>query len=117
MATYGFWKVAADDPGHVAVVSPEGESITAGTLLGEANRVVHALRAMGLKRGDTIAAMTTNEPATLELYLAATQAGLYITPINSHLAPPEVAYIVGDCDARAVFASPRTVDIAATALD
>ena len=30
----------------------------------------------------------------LELYLAATQAGLYITPINSHLAAPEIAYIV-----------------------
>ncbi|HEY8087491.1 MAG TPA: AMP-binding protein, partial [Polyangiaceae bacterium] len=117
MATYGFWKVAQDDPDHVALVTPAGESITAGALLGEANRVVHGLRAMGLKKGDTIAAMTTNEPATLELYLAATQAGFYVTPINSHLAPPEVAYIVQDCDARAVFASARTVDVCGQALD
>ncbi|HEY6460574.1 MAG TPA: AMP-binding protein, partial [Polyangiaceae bacterium] len=105
MATYGFWKVAEDDPGHVALVTPAGERVTAGALLAECNRVVHGLRALGLRRGDTIAAMTTNEAATLELYLAATQAGLYVTPVNSHLAPPEVAYIVEDCDARAVFAS------------
>src|SRR5580700_4243348 len=117
MATYGFWKVAQDDPAHVAVISPAGEAITAGALLGECNRVVHGLRKLGLKRGDTIAAMVTNEPAMLELYLAATQAGLYITPINSHLAPPEVAYIVSDCDAKAVFASSRTVDVCAQALD
>jgi long-chain acyl-CoA synthetase len=117
MATYGFWKVAQDDPKHVAVITAAGDRISAGELLGEANRVVHGLRALGLKRGDTIAAMTTNEPATLELYLAATQAGFYITPINSHLAAPEVAYIVSDCDAKAVFASPRTVDVCAQALD
>lgn len=117
MATYGFWKVAQDDPAHVALVTPTGESITAGALLGEANRVVHGLRALGLKAGDTIAAMVTNEAAMLELYLAATQAGFYITPINSHLAPPEVAYIVADCDAKAVFASPRTADACGQALD
>jgi long-chain acyl-CoA synthetase len=61
--------------------------------------------------------MLTNEPAMLELYLAATQAGLYITPLNSHLAVPEVAYIVSDCDAKAVFASARTADACAQALD
>jgi long-chain acyl-CoA synthetase len=117
MPTYGFWKVATDDPGHVAVVTPDGEKITAGALLSESNRIVHALRARGLRRGDTIAAMLTNEPAMLEVYLAATQAGLYVTPINSHLVAPEVAYIVGDCDAKAVFASARTVDVCAQALD
>ncbi len=117
MATYGFWKVAESDPEHIAVVTAEGQKISAGELLGESNRVVHALRARGLRRGDTIAAMLTNEPAMLEVYLAATQAGLYITPINSHLAAPEIAYIVSDCDAKAVFASARTVEVCAEALD
>src|SRR5258708_4020837 len=117
MATYGFWKVAGDDPRHIAVITAEGREIAAEELLCESNRVVHALRARGLRRGDTIAAMLTNEPAMLEVYLAATQVGLYITPINSHLVAPEVAYIIGDCDAKAVFASARTVDVCAQALD
>ena len=42
--------------------------------------------------------------------LAATQAGWYITPINSHLTGPEVAYIVEDCDAKALFCSARTAE-------
>jgi long-chain acyl-CoA synthetase len=117
MAKYGFWKLAQENPTHLAVVTPTGETVTAGELLGEANRVVHGLRALGLKKGDTIAAMVTNELAMLELYLAATQAGFYITPINSHLAPPEVAYIVQDCDAKAAFVSARTAPIMAQALD
>ncbi len=32
----------------------------------------------------------------IELYLAATQAGLYLVPINHHLAGPEIAYILAD---------------------
>jgi long-chain acyl-CoA synthetase len=117
MANYGFWKVAQDNPKHLALVDVDGSEHTAGELLGEVNRVVHGLRALGLKHGDTFAAMVTNEAAMLELYLAATQAGLYVTPINSHLAPPEVAYIVQDCDAKAVFCSARTADIMRQAAD
>jgi long-chain acyl-CoA synthetase len=111
MATYGFWKIAQDNPGHVALIEPDGRKHTAGELLGEANRVVHGLRALGLKHGDTLAVMLTNEAAMLQVYLAATQAGFYITPINSHLTAPEVAYIVQDCDAKALFCSARTVDV------
>src|SRR5580700_6015209 len=111
MATYGFWKIAQDAPEHVALIEPDGRKHTAGELLAEANRVVHGLRALGLKHGDTIAAMLTNEAAMLQVYLAATQAGWYVTPINSHLTAPEVAYIVQDCDAKALFCSARTVDV------
>ena len=81
----GFWKLAQEAPDAIAVIDPLGRELTAGSLLGAANQVVHGLRALGLKRGDTIAVALKNEVAMLELYLAATQAGLYITPINSHL--------------------------------
>jgi long-chain acyl-CoA synthetase len=111
MATYGFWKIAQDNPEHLALVEADGRKHTAGELLGEANRVVHGLRALGLKPGDTFAAMLTNEAAMLQVYLAATQAGFYVTPINSQLTAPEVAYILSDCEAKALFCSPRTLDV------
>ena len=117
MATYGFWKLAQEEPSHLAVVEPDGREISAGELLANANKVVHGLRALGLKPGDTIAAMLTNEVAMLELYLAATQAGWYITPINSHLTGHEVAYIVKDCDAKAIFCSARTTEACRLAAD
>jgi long-chain acyl-CoA synthetase len=110
MAKYGFWKLAQDDPSHVAVVEPSGKKVTAGELHASANQVVHGLRALGLKPGDAIAVMLSNEVAMLELYLAATQAGLYIVPINSHLTGPEVAYIVADSDAKALFCNDKTGD-------
>src|SRR5262249_26928177 len=93
MSEVAFWAYAQKNPSYVAVVDVDGREITAGELSASANQLVHGLRALGLKRGDAIAAMVVNEAAMIELYLAATQAGFYITPINSHLAPPEVAYI------------------------
>ena len=34
MAEYGFWNLAQQDPSHLALVTPEGEELTAGALLG-----------------------------------------------------------------------------------
>jgi hypothetical protein len=36
MASFGFWRVAQDDPAHVAVVTADGEHISAGQLLASA---------------------------------------------------------------------------------
>ena len=110
MTGIGFWKLAQEDDKHVAIVDADGREITAGELLRASNQLVHGLRALGLKRGDAIAVMLKNEPAFLELFLAATQAGFYITPINSHLTASEVAYIVQDCEAKALFCCDRTGD-------
>jgi long-chain acyl-CoA synthetase len=40
-----------------------------------------------------------------EVLLAAFQIGLYVVPVNTHLAPGEVAYIVRDSGARALVAT------------
>jgi long-chain acyl-CoA synthetase len=112
----GFWRLAQEEPSRVAVIAPDGRVITRGELLAAANQVVHALRARGVRRGDTIAAVLSNEVAMLELFLATWQAGFYLTPINGHLTGPEIAFIVDDCEARAVFACARTADATRRAL-
>src|SRR5581483_11257846 len=71
------------------------------------NRLTHALRGLGLGRGDALAIVLPNERAFVEAYLAAMQAGLYLTCINFHLTGPEIAYIVGDCGATALLVSER----------
>jgi long-chain acyl-CoA synthetase len=108
--TFAFWKLAEEDPSRVALIDAEGREVTAGELLSASNQIVHGLRALGLQPGDAIAVMLTNEVAMIELYMAAVQAGWYMTPINSHLTAAEVAYIAGDCDAKAMFCNPRTAD-------
>jgi long-chain acyl-CoA synthetase len=113
----GFWKLAQEEPERVAVIEPDGRETSAGALLRAANQLVHGLRARGLRPGDAIAAVLTNEVAMLELFMAAWQAGLYLTPINSHLASPEIAHIVGDSEAKVLICSERTAEVTRRAAD
>ena len=107
MSETGFWKLAEADPARIAVIEPDHTPVSAGDLLAGANQIVHGLRALGLEEGDVIAAVLPNSSTVLELFLAATQAGLYFTPINHHLAGPEIAYIVEDSEAKALFGHER----------
>jgi long-chain acyl-CoA synthetase len=103
----GFWRRAQDEPDWVAVVEPDGTEHAAGDLLSRVNQLTHALRAHGLKPGDGIASLLPNGIAPVELYLAALQAGWYLTPINWHFTAPEAAYIAADCGAKAFFVHER----------
>jgi long-chain acyl-CoA synthetase len=66
-------------------------------------QVAGAMTAIGLKEGDTIALMLRNEPALMDVMLAARQLGLYFTPLNWHFKSEEAAYIMRDCGAKALF--------------
>src|SRR5262245_8214807 len=107
MTELGFWKLAQSDPRALALVDPDGREWTRGELLAAANRLVHGLRALGLGRGDCVAAVLPNSAEMIQLYLAIAQAGMYLSPINHHLTAPEIAYIVGDSEARAFFGAER----------
>jgi long-chain acyl-CoA synthetase len=110
MAPLGFWNFAQRDPGALALVDPEGREWTRGEMLAACNRIVHGLRGLGLVRGDCVAAVLPNGAPMFQLYLAIAQAGMYLTPINHHLTAPEIAYIVGDCEAKAFFGAERFAD-------
>ncbi len=107
MAQLGFWSFAQRDPGALALVDPDGREWTRGELLGAANRVAHGLRALGLGHGDCVAAVLPNGAPMLQIYLAIAQIGMYLTPINHHLTAPEIAYIVGDSEARVLLGAER----------
>jgi long-chain acyl-CoA synthetase len=55
-------------------------------------QVAGAMAAIGLKEGDTIALMLRNEPALMDIMLAARQLGLYFTPLNWHFKSEEAVY-------------------------
>ncbi len=107
MGELGFWNVARSDPGRLALVDPDGAEMTAGELWAECNKLVHGLRALGMKPGDTIATVLPNSAAMIEVYLAVMQAGLYLVPINHHLTGPEIAYILQDSEAKAFVCHAR----------
>ncbi len=104
----GLAEVARRHPDRPAVVTPDGEVIGFGALGARVNAVSHHLRALGLGEGDVVAAVVPNGPEYLELVLATAQVGMYFVPVNRHLSPPEVAFIVGDSGARVLVADAGT---------
>lgn len=94
---------AARTPDKAAIHSPRGDR-SFDMLNANANRLVRALRGAGLKAGDGIALLCGNTPEFIEVYSAALRSGLRLTPINWHLTAEEVAYIVADCEAKALIA-------------
>ncbi|MCC6641036.1 MAG: acyl-CoA synthetase [Deltaproteobacteria bacterium] len=112
-----FWRHAERNPGALALVTPDGRTVTAGELLTESNRIVHGLRALGLSKGDCFATVLPNGLEMLALELAALQAGFYVTPVNHHLTGPEIAYIASDCEAKALVTHERFAPAVTAAAD
>jgi long-chain acyl-CoA synthetase len=117
VGSLGFWARAQQSPDWIAVVEADGAEHRAGDLLARVNQITHGLRALGLQPGDGIASLLPNGAAPVEVYLAALQAGWYITPINWHFATPEVGYILADCEAKAVFVHERFAPAGTAAAD
>lgn len=57
----------------------------------------------GLRPGDHVALLVGNRAEFFEAFLAGMLAGLWVTPVNTHLSPTEVDYILHDCGARIIF--------------
>ena len=98
---------AARAPDVLAVVDPQERRWSRGELASATNRMSRALLRAGLSPGDVLAIVAPNCFEYLCVYLAATQVGLYVVPVNWHLPAREIQHILEDCRARALFAHER----------
>lgn len=94
-------------PQKLAVQEVAGRSRTFGELNANANRIARLLRARGLAAGDAVALLCSNRVEFADVLVATLRTGLRLTPVNWHLTPEEVAYVVNDCEAKALFADIR----------
>jgi acyl-CoA synthetase (AMP-forming)/AMP-acid ligase II len=83
-------------PDAVCVLDPE-LTLTFAQVDERAARLLGALRAAGLERGDRIALLAHNRAEHLELMVAAQRGGFVLVPLNWRLAVGELARIVADC--------------------
>ena len=95
-----FW--AEDRPDRVAL-DGDDLTLTYGELEDRSARVASGLAAMGLRKGDRIAWIGKNSTTYFALFFGAARAGVVMVPIGWRLAPPEMAWILDNCDARALF--------------
>jgi long-chain acyl-CoA synthetase len=104
-------RVARTAPDRPAVALGARRWATYAELAGRAARRAGALRGrLGLARGDRIAIVMTNAPEYVETLLGAWWAGLAAVPVNAKLHPKEIAWILADSGARAVFATRDLAD-------
>jgi fatty-acyl-CoA synthase len=68
-----------------------------------ASRLAGALRGTGINAGDRVAFLSLNCHRLLEAYYGVLEAGAVLLPLNIRLAPGEVAHILNDSGAKALF--------------
>lgn len=69
-------------------------------LWGEANRLAHGLRSLGVGKGDRVGIFLPMLPETVAAVLACAKLGAIFTPIFSGYAAPAAAARLADCGAR-----------------
>lgn len=106
--TVGFFNLAAENPDGLAVVEDE-RRFTWSEFDDRVNRIGHALLDAGIERGDHIALIMGNRSEFMEVLGAALKTGIIVTPVNWHLTGEEAAYIVDNCDARALVVDEQFV--------
>jgi len=105
-------KDVADRKGSdFAVIDELGET-TWSDFNDRVNQVIHLLRDMGLQPGDTIAVMSGNRRELFEVAAAAVHTSLVFVPVNWHWVSKELAYVLADSDAKALFVEDQFADVA-----
>ncbi|HEX6449668.1 MAG TPA: AMP-binding protein, partial [Trebonia sp.] len=117
MNAIGLWTIAKNSPDKLAVVDPDGTELSYGQFAADADRYANGLQALGLRPGSCVAMMLPNGADALALFFAAFETGLYVVPVNWHLAATEVAHILKDSGAEAFVAHERFAQAAVGAAD
>ncbi len=94
-----------------AVYDPDGTAHSFAAVNANANRLVRLLRSRGLVAGDSVALVCSNRVEFVEVLAATLRCGMRLTPVNWHLSADEIAYVIGDCEAKAVIAEPRSTAV------
>ena len=94
------------------IMAESGEIVTYGQLDQRSNQAAQLFRSLGLKKGDHIGMMLTNNRQFLEICWGAQRAGLIYTPISTHLMLDETSYILKNCGAKLFIACLPLAEVA-----
>jgi len=101
---------ARQTPDKVAVICGD-ERLTFAELHETTDRLANSLRPLGVGVGDRVALQLQNTVEFVRAFMAVTKAGGISVPVNTRLAPGEIAYILADSAPKAVFLSDETRDV------
>ncbi|MGB7405798.1 MAG: AMP-binding protein [Pacificimonas sp.] len=100
-------------PEKAAIIMAEsGETLTYAELEARSNRAAQLFRAKGLKRGDVVAFMLTNDIDYLPLCWGAERSGLVFVAVSTKLSADEASYILENSGAKLFVASASLAEVA-----
>jgi len=105
--------IEPDRPAYMMAGS--GRTVTYRELVTASREIAALLWSRGLRDGDCIAILLENSEAFLQIAWAAQRMGLRYVGLSTGLHPSEIAYILDDSDAKAIFTSPILIENAAAA--
>src|SRR5262245_37947503 len=107
MNEYGLRHFASRNFDAPALIEHDGTIWSRGALLELADGIARGFAAAGLAPGEVVAIVAPNCAEYVATYLAGITAGLYVVPVNWHLAAPEVDYLIRNSRAQAIVAHAK----------
>ncbi|MCL6612096.1 MAG: AMP-binding protein [Peptococcaceae bacterium] len=107
-------------PHKEAVVEYRGgerKSLTFHQLNGACNRFARAVRGLGLRKGDRVAAICLNSTEYVISLYGLAKGGFVSVPVNPGLNPRELAYVLNHSEAKALIVDDAFVPLLAKHLD
>ncbi|MDG4830752.1 long-chain fatty acid--CoA ligase [Solwaraspora sp. WMMD1047] len=103
-------------PDKVVLIYGEQATMTYRQLADGADRVAALLAGLGLRRGATVAYLGENSPEFLQVMFGAARLGAVFVPVNTRLAPPEIAHVLTDSTAHLLIHDPEFAERVAPAV-
>jgi long-chain acyl-CoA synthetase len=72
----------------------------------EVNRAARMLLSLGAAKGERVSLYLTNRAEYLIFYFACFKTGAWAGPINAHLKPQEIEFIIANCEAGTIVTQP-----------
>ena len=98
--------IAAEKFGEKEALVFEGRSLSFSEINELVERAAGGLSAEGVAQGDIVTLYAANSWEWVISYYAIARLGAVINPVNTMLTPAEIEYVVQDCGAKAIIASP-----------
>ncbi|XUU59491.1 long-chain-fatty-acid--CoA ligase [Erythrobacter sp. HA6-11] len=102
----------AKDRPDQAALEHEGRVTTFSELDTMTRKMIALFQSKGIGKGDRVAWLGKNSDLFFVILMAAARSGAVAAPVGWRLAPPEIAYILGDTEAKLVIAGEGFADAA-----
>ena len=83
------------------------QSVTFSQFNERVNSLIHALKTLGVAKGEVIGVLSWNCLEYTDVYGAAMKGGFIASPFNARLQNEELEYIINYSEARTVFVGPE----------